>query len=121
MSSRDEYVELLKSTALSMGKDAVLKILLAQLPAKMVTGFWGAMINPILGLLVQRTLEIAIRETAIGAFFLYIDMRTSAQGRDFEKAAAHNVLVQLTGTEEEKARAEKELINRFRSLIKLTN
>lgn len=121
MSSRDEYVELLKSTALSLGKQKVLPLLLAQLPAKMTTGFFGAILNPLFGLIVGKALEIAIRETEMGAFFLYIDLRTSAQGRAFEGAARKNIEAQLNGTPEQAAKAERELIENFRAFVKLTN
>lgn len=121
MASRDEYVELLKNVALSVGKKQVLKLLLAQLPARMTTGFFGALLNPLFGFIVGKALEIAIRETEMGAFFLFIDLRTSAQGREFEKYAEANFEKQKTGTPEEKARAEKELIDRFRAFAKFTN
>lgn len=120
-SSRDEYVELLKSTALSMGKDAVLKLLLAQLPAKLTSGFIGALLNPIFGFLVGKVLEIAIRETEIGAFFLYIDLRTSAQGKAFEAQMRNNLDAQKSGDPAKIAKAEKELINAFKAFVKLTN
>lgn len=121
MSTRDEYVELLKSTALSLGKQEVLPLLLAQLPSGLTTGFVGSLFNPILGFIVGKALEIAIRETEIGAFFLYIDLRTSAQGREFEKAARENLLKQQNGTPEERAAAEKELKSAFKAFVKLTN
>lgn len=121
MASRDEYVELLKSTALSVGKKKVLPLLLARLPAKLTTGFFGALLNPFFGLIVGEALEIAIRETEMGAFFLYIDLRTSAQGREFEKQARANFEAQKNGTPEEKELAEKALIDAFRKFVKLTN
>lgn len=120
-SSRDEYVELLKSTALSMGKQAVLKILLPQLPAALTKGFVGALLNPLLGFLVGKALEIAIRETEIGAFFLYIDLRTSAQGKAFEAQMRANLEAQKSGDPAKIAQAEKELINAFKAFVKLTN
>lgn len=121
MSTRDEYVELLKSTALSIGKKQILPLLLKQLPAQLTSGFLGAILNPIFGFLVGKVLEIAIRETEIGAFFLYIDLRTSAQGRTFEEKMRTNVEKQKNGTPEEKAKAEKELVDAFKAFVKLTN
>lgn len=121
-STRDQYVESLKDFALSMGKQQVLKLLLAQLPAKITTGFIGSLFNPLLGFIVGKALEIAIRETEIGMFFLYIDLRTSAQGRAFYDAAQKNLDKQRgASTPEEKAKAEKELIDAFRSFVRLTN
>ena len=121
MPTRDEYVELLKSTALSVGKQKVLPLLLAQLPAKLTTGFFGALLNPLFGLIVGKALEIAIRETEMGAFFLFIDLRTSAQGREFEKQALANFEKQKHGTPEEKEAAELALIDAFRKFVKFTN
>lgn len=77
--------------------------------------------NPILGFVVGKVLEIAIRETEIGLFFLYIDLRTSTQGRDFEKYMRLNLDAQKNGTPEQKAKAEKELKDAFRAFAKLTN
>lgn len=76
---------------------------------------------PIIGYFVGVVLEIAVRETEMGLFFLYIDLRTSAQGRDFEKQARSNFEVQKNGTPEEKAAAEKELIDSFRAFVKISN
>lgn len=121
MSSRDEYVELLKSTALSLGKKQILPLLLAQLPAGMTTGFVGMLLNPIFGFIVGKVLEIAIRETEIGAFFLYIDLRTSAQGKEFEEMMRKNLDAQKSGNPAAIAKAEKELIVAFKAFVKLTN
>jgi putative Mn2+ efflux pump MntP len=120
-SSRDEYVELLKSTALSLGKREIMPLLLSQLPKALTTGFLGAVLSPVLGFIVGKVLEIAIRETEIGAFFLYIDLRTSAQGRDFEKTMQANLDAQKNGTPDQKAKAEKELKDAFKAFVKLTN
>lgn len=120
MSTRDEYVELIKSTALSAGKKAVMQIIIKQFPS-LASGFLGTVVTPIIGMFVGFILEAAIRQTEMGIFFLYIDLRTSAQGRDFEKFARANFEAQKNGTPEQKARAEKELINSFRALAKFTN
>lgn len=104
-----------------MGKEAVLKLLLTQLPAKMTTGFFGALLNPIFGFLVGKILEIAIRETEIGLFFLYIDLRVSQQGRAFEETMRANLDAQKSGDPAKIEKAEKELINAFKAFVKLTN
>ncbi len=120
--TRDAYVELLKSTALSMGKQAVLKLLIPQLPKWLVSGFVGSIITPIIGFIVGKALEIAIRETEMGMFFLYIDLRTSAQGRAFAEAAQKNFESRKNNASpEEIAKAEKELTDAFRSFVKFTS
>lgn len=114
--TRDQYVEALKSAALDMGRKLVMDWLVAQLP-------WIAwkIPNVIAGFVVSQVLKIAIRETEFGLFFLYIDLRTSSQGRSFEAAALRNREAQTKGTPEEKARAEAELISSFRAFVKFTN
>lgn len=121
MSARDEYAEFLKNTALSIGKEAVIKLLMAQLPKELTSGIVGFFLNPLLGFLVGVILEIAIKQTEIGLFFLYIDLRTSAQGREFEKMARANLEKQKNGTPAEKLKSEKELIVAFKAFAKLTN
>lgn len=121
MSSRDDYVELLKSAALSMAKKEIMPLILSQLPSALTTGFLGSILTPVLGFIVGKVLEIAIHETEIGLFFLYIDLRTSAQGRDFEKTMRANLDAQKNGTLEQKDQAEKDLKDAFKAFIKLTN
>lgn len=117
----DDYVKFLKDLALSIGKKQVLALLIPALPTGLTTGFIGTLLNPLFGFIVGLVLEFAIRETEIGMFFLYIDLRTSAQGRDFEAAARANLDKQKNGSPEQKAKAEKELIDAFRAFVKFTN
>jgi len=121
MPTRDEYVEQLKSTFLSLGKQQVLKLLLAQLPARLTSGFLGTLLNPILGFLVGKVLEIAIREAEIGAFFLYIDMRVKGQSKEFEGKMAAHLEAQKSGDPVRIAKAEKELKDAFKAFVKITN
>jgi hypothetical protein len=114
--NRQEYADLIKNAALSAGKKLVVNYIVQKIP------FFGlTFVNPILGFFVGQVLEIAIMKTEIGAFFLFIDMRTSQQGRDFQSAALNNFQVQKTGTPEEKKNAEMALIDSFRALAKFTN
>lgn len=120
MSTRDEYVELIKSVALSTAKKATIELILKKLPVSLTTGLAGFFVNPLISWLVGEALEVAIRQTELGAFFLYIDLRTSIQGRDFEKAVRKNIETIKNGTPEQKAASEKELIDRARAFFKLT-
>lgn len=114
--NRDDYVDLIKSTALDLGQRFVMQYLVAKLPFLA----WP-IVNPIAGFIVGYVLKIAIRETEMGAFFLFIDTRTNAQGRAFAEAAQKNRDAQTSGTPEEKAKAEAELIGKFREFVKFTN
>lgn len=114
--THQEYVSLLKTAALETGKRAVMEYIVARVP------FFGfKIINPIAGFVVGKVLSIAIEQTELGAFFLYIDLRTARQGRDFEAAAMKNALAQKSGTPDERQHAEAELIRAFRALAKFTN
>lgn len=120
-SPRDDYVRFLKDLALSIAKKQVLAILIPALPQALTTGIVGTFLTPVIGYVVGLALEIAIEKTELGMFFLYIDLRTSAQGRDFEKAARANLDLQKTGSPEQREAAEKELIRAFKAFVKLTN
>lgn len=113
---RDAYVDLLKSTALEIGKRFVMQYLLTKLPFLALP-----IINPIAGFVVGYILKIAIRESEFGLFFLYIDLRTNRQGVNFIEAASKNRIAQVSGSPEQKAKAEKELIDSFRQFAKFTN
>jgi hypothetical protein len=126
--TRDEYVESIKSTALLIGRKVVVDVLVAQFSKwamkKGLATLFNILMpiaNPILGFLVGYVLTIAIKYSEFGAFFLYIDLRSNQQGRDFEAAALKNLAAQKSGTEEDRKNAEKELINSFRTFIKFTS
>lgn len=106
--THDEYVKLIKDSALSIGKQAVMKYIITKWA-------WagGALINPIIGLVVGFVLEVAIKYTEFGAFFIYTDMRVGNQAKAFEEAAIRNQLAQANGTKEEKRAAEIALIKAF--------
>jgi len=116
MTTRDEYAELIKSAALSAGKTLVMQVLVQRLPF-----LASAFFNPVAAWLVGKILTIAIKETEFGLFFLYIDLRTNAQGRAFQEAVLHNATAQKTGTPQEKADAEAQLIDSFRRFVRLAN
>jgi hypothetical protein len=114
--TRDEYVEMIKSAALTAGKKAVMQKLVAKIPFLSVP-----LINPIIGYIAGLVLETAIRETEMGLFFLYVDLRLNAQAKDFEAAALKNMKAQMSGSDDEKKIAEKELIDSFRAFVKFSN
>lgn len=114
--NRDEYVETIKQAALTTGVKLVMAYIIGMQPV-LGTPFF----KTITEWFVTRILNIAIIKTELGAFFLYIDFRTSAQGRAFFDAAIKNKLVQKNGTEREKKDAEKAVIDSFRTLVRFTS
>lgn len=113
---KSEYVDLIKSTALDVGKRAVMKYLIAKFPF-----FSLGFINPVTAMVVGCVLDIAIKETEMGAFFSYIDLRTSIQGKTFENAAYKYKIANEGRDDAEKKLAEQELLNSFNNLIKFTS
>lgn len=111
--SREEYVATLKSAAVQIGTKAVMASLVAEAPI---------FANPILGGIAEAIAEHYMNEIVnfaeFGAFFLYIDVRTDQQGQDFFDAAARNVKAKLNGTPEEKALAEKDMLDKFHAFAR---
>ena len=114
--TRDEYVETLKSAALVTGKTGIMAYLISVVP------FLGLpVMKAITSWFVEKVLWIAITKTELGAYFLFIDLRTSAQGREYFDAAVKHKTALAGGTDEEKKNAEADLINKFRALVKFSN
>jgi hypothetical protein len=114
--TRDAYAEMIKEAALSIGQKAVMAFLTQKFAFLALP-----IINPIMGLLVGYLLKIAIKETELGAFYNYVDMRVGSQANAFTLAAQKNHQAQLTGTKEEQENAKKELIEAFRKFAVLSN
>ena len=111
--TRDEYVEAIKRAAISAGTKATVHFIVSKLPF-----FASAIPNYFLGLVVGWILKIAVKYTELGAFFFYVDLRTNAQAKDFEDKALKNYQAQQSGTPEQQAQAEKELIDSFRTFAR---
>lgn len=120
-SVRDNYVEMLKAAALSLAKKTVLNLILAELPRGLTTGIVGSIVTPVIGFVIGLVIQYAIMKTELAIFFLYIDLRTSAQGRDFEKSMKLNLDAQKSGNKEAIKNAEKKLVDSFRELAKFTS
>ncbi len=116
MSNQQVYVDTVKQAALSMGKRLVFDFVVSKVPF-----LGGFILGPIVGWAIGKVLHIALMKTEMGLFFLYIDMRTSAQGRAFEKAAFANVEAQKSTDPKVRQDSEKLLIDSFRAFIKFTN
>jgi hypothetical protein len=78
-------------------------------------------IKPFLNFIIGRIIEFALDKTELGIFFKYIDLRTSEQGREFEKAALNHSNKLKDGTDEEKKLAEKDLILAFKRFAKFSS
>lgn len=108
MGSRDDYVDALKSSFVTLGTNAALTALSAEAP-------WLNLpiIRSIARFFVGRVLRIVADTGETAVFFLYIDIRVNKQAKDFEFAAYANHEAQLNGTKEQKIAAEKLLFEKF--------
>ena len=111
----DQYVETIKNAALTTGTTLVMSYILARQPL-----LSSPVLKAVTQWIVEKVLGIAIMHTEMGAFFLFIDFRTSAQGRAFFESALKNQAALKSGNEEEIKRAEQEVIDNFRALVKFT-
>lgn len=102
--TRDEYVSIVQSTFVTLGKNAAMKFLVSNFP------FFGwSVINPIAGFFVGLVVEALAKEGEMQAFFLYIDFRVKKQSEAFERAAAENYEAQK-GTDENRKRVAAEIL-----------
>jgi hypothetical protein len=110
--THQEYVDAIKKSAISAGKKVLISTISKKLPFLFLP-----VIGPVTSLLLGKVVEILVQETEFAIFFKYIDLRVDSQGREFSEAAIRNFQVQQTGSPDEKAKTEKELIEKFRSFV----
>lgn len=114
--THQEEVDALKGAFKNMGVQVVMAYLTT-------VGPWVQfpVVKQIVQWIVGFVLSAAIDKTELGLFFLYIDVRSSTQGKEFAAAALRNREAQQNGTPEERAKAEADLIQYFRALVRLSN
>ena len=113
--SRDDYVEIIKSSFVTFG----VKILMAEAVSAVPFLAWP-FFNPITKMAVEWAVTKLVTSGETAAFFLFIDMRVGKQAKGFEQAAIENAVAQLKGTAEEKKNAEQNLKIAFRDFIRIT-
>jgi hypothetical protein len=112
--TRDFYVNALKNAAKIASTQAIVAAIIAACPPLII-------LKPVLNFIIGKIMEFAIDQTEMGAFFWYIDLRTSEQGREFESAVLKHQTTIKEGTDEEKKKAEQELIVSFKRFIKFNS
>jgi hypothetical protein len=107
-----EYVEAVKSTALTTAKKTLISALVKKVPFL----FWGP-IAPLTAMAVEKGLELLFEQVEFAVYFKYTDLRVDKQGQVFAQVAMENYKVQKNGTEDEKKQSELRLINCFKNFI----
>jgi hypothetical protein len=116
MKTHAEYVEALKSSAISTGKKVLIGAVSKKLPFLFLP-----VLGPIVSFLLGKVVEILVQETEFAIYFKYIDLRVDKQGREFSEAAMRNFNAQKSGDADAKAQSEKELIEKFKAFVVLGN
>lgn len=107
-----EYISIVTSLAKSQLASGVVDYAIFKLPF-LATGPGNALLLK----LAESLAEYMVKKGEIALFFKYIDFRTDQQAKDFEAAMLYNHTIQIIGTPEEKADAEKQLTDALRSLV----
>lgn len=109
----DDLVGNLKASLITVAASGVMKTLVAQ--------FSFLALNPLFPIclkLVTMVLTIALRDTELGAYYLYVDLLTDRQAKEFKDAVGHYKLAKEVGTPEDREEAAKRLISTARDLIR---
>jgi hypothetical protein len=109
-----EYVSIVKSYGTNALKNVLIKWAVSKLPF-LASGFW----NVLLVKLAMSIAKEAAEEAEMRVFFLHVDFRTNEQAKDFELAMIQNHKAQKEGTEDEKIKAEQNLVKALNSLVHL--
>lgn len=115
MATLDDFISDLKETAIDLGVSGVMAYLTLQAPIFTKIPILGALIKAI----VRKVLEIAVKYTELGAYFVYVDAYTAQQAKDFKEASAALEAAKLKGNKDEIEKAKQAKIDRARVLIKL--
>lgn len=118
-STRQKYVNSIKTSFVTLGKRTILAAL-AAIPGAGPVFAWGP-IPYLSGLAIDWGLTKIADGTDTGIYFLFVDFRVAHQSKDFTDAAMENYNAQMNGTKEEKNAAEKKLIEAFDTFVKLNN
>lgn len=98
MPTRQDYVDGVKLALKTLGVESAMKFLSIYMP--------GVVHFPVVGWILKKIIDYywgwAVEQGEFMAFTYFIDFRTSAQGREWEKAVEINRLAQKYGTKEQK-------------------
>jgi hypothetical protein len=107
--------EILHLAIVEVGKKGVMMWLTSQ------SKFFAApFINPIVGFIVGKILEVAFKYTSLGVYILKVNNRVDKEAVEFKSAAIQNSQILKTGTPDEKAKARAELVAKFDTFVRMS-
>lgn len=114
MASADDFISELKDAAIDLGVSGVMAYLTLQAPFTR-----APIVNKLIEAIVRKVLEIAVKYTELGAYFVYVDHYTAQQAKEFKEASAALEAAKKLGNADEIAKAKQAKIDMARKLIKL--
>ena len=75
-------------------------------------------VNQITIIILERVFSLGLKYTSLAAYFGKVDLSVGKQAEEFKKAAEANQQAQLSANKKEQEKAEQDLINSARDLIK---
>jgi len=118
MATRDDYIDTVKSGLIIVGTNSVMSGL------ALIPGVGPILALPVVStvvkIFVNKIVSIMINSGEMGAFFGYIDLRVSAQGRTWLETAKKNKEAQLGKDKEAIAQAEKDFMLAHRNFVILS-
>lgn len=114
--NRNEAADLLRGQAETIIKKSIVSFV-AKKAAFLLWGPFGVLVSYFAGQLA----EYISKEGELRIFFLYIDMRTDSQGRDYLKAMKEYQGAKNEGDIEKIKEKESKLDEAFRALVVFTN
>jgi hypothetical protein len=117
MSTRDEYVESMKSAFVTLATQSTLAWFAVLTKGISETWFFKKLIT----IIFEQIYKYIATQSELAIFFKYIDTRVGRQSIDFQNAAMINWATQQNGTKEQKLEAEKNLIFHFNRFARLNS
>lgn len=110
--TKEQIIEDIKSTLISSATRGVVAYLISVAPFLSLP-----VIYQLLTLAINTVITIAVNQTELGFYDLYVDSYTAEEASAFQAAVAQKEKAQ---TDQEKADAEKAVIDAARTLIRLS-
>lgn len=110
----DEIIEQIRKEAIRYFSEKVLTIVLA----------WGGMfqyaiVQRLASFIIQKIMEVAIRETELGIYVIYANEKAEAQAREYENARNEFNRLPANTPQSDRDAARRRVVDAARDLIRL--
>lgn len=104
---KEDYIKAIESVFLGILKKSIINFLVRKLPFLALPA-----LNPVLGYIVGKLLEVGMKEAELRTYFLYTDFRTNLQANKFSELA-------LEWDKQRTPESEKKMLDAFYTLTTL--